>query len=289
MFKNKKVLILEGGGFKTSFSAGVMDAFQMQAHNPFDSYIGVSGGCIAISYFLSKRYGYFYQCMRTLCQDERFVKYSKAFTDGLMNLDFFYDIAYKEFPFDFETAMQSLKGKEYYIVLTNSADGATEYHQPTLENWVDMTIAASTVPMLTKGKHVVNGVHYSDGGISDPIPVKWAVENGATDIVLIRTTHDNFKPSRLRPEYFASKFIRANQKIKDDVENFQNKIKESIDYIDTLPSHITVDQIAPKVVLNSNIFTNSVKNIELDYRTGLEAGLNYIHSLKAENISLKTH
>ena len=102
MFKNKKVLILEGGGFKTSFSAGVMDAFQMQSHNPFDSYIGVSGGCIAISYFLSKRYGYFYQCMRTLCQDERFVKYSKAFTDGLMNLDFFYDIAYKEFPFDFD-------------------------------------------------------------------------------------------------------------------------------------------------------------------------------------------
>jgi predicted patatin/cPLA2 family phospholipase len=289
MFENKKVLILEGGGFKTSFSAGVMDAFQMQSHNPFDSYIGVSGGCIAISYFLSKRYGYFYQCMRTLCQDERFVKYSKAFTDGLMNLDFFYDIAYKEFPFDFETAMRSLKGKEYYIVLTNSSNGATEYHQPTLENWVDMTIAASTVPMLTKGKHVVNGIHYSDGGISDPVPVKWAVENGATDIVLIRTTHHDFKPSRLRPEYFASKFIRANQKIKDDVENFQNKIKESIDYIDALPEHIKVDQIAPKVVLNSNIFTNSVKNIELDYRTGLEAGLNYIHSLKAENSLLKTH
>ena len=289
MFKNKKVLILEGGGFKTSFSAGVMDAFQMQSHNPFDSYIGVSGGCIAISYFLSKRYGYFYQCMRTLCQDERFVKYSKAFTDGLMNLDFFYDIAYKEFPFDFETAIQSLKGKEYFIVLTNSADGSTEYHQPTQENWVDMTIAASTVPMLTKGKHMVNGVHYSDGGISDPVPIKWAVDNGATDIVLIRTTHYDFKPSRLRPEYFASKFIRANQKIKDDVENFQNKIKESIDYIETLPGHIKIDQIAPKVVLNSNIFTNSVKNIELDYRTGLEAGLNYIHSLKAENISLKTH
>ena len=289
MFKNKKVLILEGGGFKTSFSAGVMDAFQMQSHNPFDSYIGVSGGCIAISYFLSKRYGYFYQCMRTLCQDERFVKYSKAFTDGLMNLDFFYDIAYKEFPFDFETAIQSLKGKEYFIVLTNSADGSTEYHQPTQENWVDMTIAASTVPMLTKGKHMVNGIHYSDGGISDPVPIKWAVDNGATDIVLIRTTHYDFKPSRLRPEYFASKFIRANQKIKDDVENFQNKIKESIDYIETLPGHIKIDQIAPKVVLNSNIFTNSVKNIELDYRTGLEAGLNYIHSLKAENISLKTH
>ena len=78
--------------------------------------------------------------------------YTKAFSDGLMNLDFFYDIAYKEFPFDFDTALNELQGKEYYIVLTNSSDGSTEYHQPTRENWVDMTIAASTVPTLTKGK-----------------------------------------------------------------------------------------------------------------------------------------
>ena len=104
LFENKKVLILEGGGFKTSYSAGVMDAFQIQGFNPFDSYIGVSGGSIAISYFLSKKYGYYYQCMRALCQDERFVKYTKAFTDGLMNLDFFYDIAHTEFPFDFDKA-----------------------------------------------------------------------------------------------------------------------------------------------------------------------------------------
>ena len=27
MFKGKRVLILEGGGFKTSFTAGVLDAF----------------------------------------------------------------------------------------------------------------------------------------------------------------------------------------------------------------------------------------------------------------------
>jgi predicted patatin/cPLA2 family phospholipase len=265
-----------------------MDAFQMQSHNPFDSYIGVSGGCIALSYFLSKKYGFFYQCMRTLCQDDRFVKYTKAFSEGLMNLDFFYDIAYKEFPFDFDQALQELKGKDYYIVLTNTSDGSTEYHKPTRENWVDLTIAASTVPMLTKGKHLVGDVHYSDGGISDPIPIKWAVDNGATDIVLVRTTHHNFKPSMLRPEYFASKFIRANEKIKADVENFQIKIKESIDYIDTLPSNIKIDQIAPDFVLNSNIFTNSVKNIELDYRTGLESGLNYIHSLQSEKRLSKT-
>lgn len=279
-FSNKKVLILEGGGFKTSFTGGVLDAFRSVSHDPFDSYVGVSGGSIAISYFLSNKYGFFYKCMRALCQDERFIKYSKAFSDGLMNLDFFYDIAETEFPFDFDAACKELEKKDYFIVLTNSEDGSTHYLEPNRENWIDMTIAASTVPMLTKGKHKVNGIHYSDGGISDPLPVRWAVENGATDIVLIRTTHFGFKPGIFRPEYLMSKFIRASEKIISDVENFQNNIKVSLDYIESLPDHIKVDQIAPKVPLNTQIFTTSIKNVELDYRSGLEAGLNYIQGMK---------
>lgn len=279
-FSNKKVLILEGGGFKTSFTGGVLDAFRSVSHDPFDSYIGVSGGSIAISYFLSNKYGFFYKCMRALCQDERFIKYSKAFSDGLMNLDFFYDIAETEFPFDFDAACKELEKKDYFIVLTNSEDGSTHYLEPNRENWIDMTIAASTVPMLTKGKHKVNGIHYSDGGISDPLPVRWAVENGATDIVLIRTTHFGFKPGIFRPEYLMSKFIRASEKIISDVENFQNNIKASLDYIESLPDHIKVDQIAPKTLLNTQIFTTSIKNVELDYRAGLEAGLNYIQRMK---------
>ena len=280
IFTGKKVLILEGGGFKTSFTGGVLDAFRSAHYEPFNSFIGVSGGSIAISYFLSNKYGFFYQCMRMLCQDERFIKYRKAFSDGLMNLDFFNEIAKNEFPFDFDTACAKLIDKDYFIVLTDSEIGTTHYLQPTRDNWIDMTIAASTVPMLTKGKHKVNGVHYSDGGISDPIPIRWAVENGATDIVLIRTTHFGFKPGIFRPEYLVSKFLRASEKIIEDVENFQLNIKSSLDYIDTLPEHIKIDQIAPDVPLNTQIFTNSVKSIELDYRTGLESGLNYLQKVK---------
>ena len=69
VFAGKKVLILEGGGFKTSFTGGVLDAFRSVSFDPFQSYIGVSGGSIAISYFLSNKYGYFYHvcvlCVKT--------------------------------------------------------------------------------------------------------------------------------------------------------------------------------------------------------------------------------
>jgi predicted patatin/cPLA2 family phospholipase len=39
IFTGKKVLILEGGGFKTSFTGGVLDAFRSADYEPFDSFI----------------------------------------------------------------------------------------------------------------------------------------------------------------------------------------------------------------------------------------------------------
>jgi len=280
LLSGKKTIILEGGGFKTSFSAGVLDAFRMSNFDQFDAHIGVSGGTLALSYFLSHQYGAYFNSMKSICKDPRFIQYTKAFSDGLMNLDFFTEIAEKEFPFDLQKAVKATQEKDFYFVLTHSDNGATSYLKPREDNWLDMTIAASTLPLLTKGKHLIDGKAYSDGGISDPIPVQWAVENGATDIVLIRTTHLNFKPSYIRPEYFASKLLKADENIKKHIENYQLKLKSSIDYVETIKNKIKINQISPVKALNTNILTNSVNSIILDYRYGLELGLNYVANQK---------
>lgn len=280
LLTGKKTIILEGGGFKTSFSAGVLDAFRMTNFDQFNAHIGVSGGSLALSYFLSHQYGAYFKSMKSICKDPRFIQYTKAFSEGLMNLDFFTEIAENEFPFNLKKAVNSTKEKDFYIVLTHTDNGATSYLNPREDNWLDMIIAASTVPLITKGKHLIDGKAYSDGGISDPIPIQWAVENGATDIVLVRTTHLNFKPSYIRPEYFASKLLKADDNIKKHIENYQLKLKSSIDYIETIKDKVVIDQIAPEKSLNTNIFTNSVNSIILDYRYGLELGLNYVANQK---------
>ena len=43
MFEGKRILILEGGGFKTSFTAGVLDAFTMYGYDDYDVIVAVSG------------------------------------------------------------------------------------------------------------------------------------------------------------------------------------------------------------------------------------------------------
>ena len=53
---SKIALVIEGGGFKSVFSAGVLDAFIINNFNPFDIYLGVSSGAMALSYYLGDQY-----------------------------------------------------------------------------------------------------------------------------------------------------------------------------------------------------------------------------------------
>ena len=69
-----KTLIVQGGGFRTGFAAGVLDAFMALDYYPFERIIGVSGGAIASSYYLAKQYGACVEAMYWLANDPEFVK-----------------------------------------------------------------------------------------------------------------------------------------------------------------------------------------------------------------------
>ena len=79
--------------------------------------------------------------------------------------------------------------------------------------------------------------------------------------------------------------INANEKIKKSVENFQSKVKESTDIADILDKDGIIEQIMPDKALNTNIFTNSIQSIVLDYRNGIEAGVNYLYKTLNNNMS----
>lgn len=274
-----KTIIVQGGGFMTSFTTGVLDAFQMSSYRPFESHIGISGGSIALSYFLSNQYGDCYQTMLKLVKDRRFMRYSKVLTDGLLNLDFFHEIADIEQPFDFDEAMKTLELKKYYVVLTKNKNGEPVYFTPNAKNWVDSVIASSTIPFLTKGIHEIDGVGYSDGALGDPLPVRWAVENGAKEVLVIRTTPFSEKPGKKISEVFASKITNGSPKLKEQIENHSLNVHKAIDYMSNPPKGVVINQIAPKIALKSGVFAISTNQITEDYRHGLQCGLDYVFQM----------
>lgn len=283
---NQKTLIVQGGGFRTGFSTGVLDAFQMMNYNPFDYFLGNSGGAIALSYYLSKQYKQCFEAMCLLAEDKNFIRYNHLISDsGMMNVDYFKEVAAKIIPFKLEKAIGLNHDKRIEFILTDLADGSAVYFQPNERNWIDAVIASCTLPFVTKGHHEINGKHYMDGGWSDALPVRWAYEQGARDILVIRTLPPNLKLTQTWTDYIASYYYRDNPSLSNCYENNHLVYNASIDFINNPPDDLKIVQIAPETPLRAGTYSNSVVAITDDYRRGLEYGLDYIFSLMSDENS----
>ena len=88
--KTEKIaLVIEGGGFKSIFTAGVLDAFLINKFNPFDIYLGVSSGSMCLSYYVSNQYKTFFSLSQEVSLNEKFVNYSHVFSEqGYMDLKY---------------------------------------------------------------------------------------------------------------------------------------------------------------------------------------------------------
>ncbi len=277
---SKKALVIQGGGFKTAFSAGVLDAFLAKNYNPFDVYVGVSGGANAMTYFLNGEYKKCIQSIHVLIDDPKFINYKQLFTSGVfMNVDFFEEIAKDLVPVNIPEIIENQGHKSIGIVATNRTSGKPEYLTPTAENWVSCLIASCSIPFVTKAKHEINGNEYLDGSWSDPLPVQWAVEQGATDILVIRTSFADLKEKQSLPNFLGEKYFKNHPGLTNIFSKQHVKFNESIDYILNPPTGIKIQQIAPEQKLKTGGYTNSKVALELDYRYGLEMGIDFLRKL----------
>lgn len=276
-----KALIIQGGGFRTAFTAGVLDAFIAQDHDPFDLYIGVSGGANALSYFLGKQYKDCIRSIHVLLEDPKFMNYKQFLgTRVLMNVDFFEEIAREIVKLDLAGIFEYHSNKKIFIVATDRITGEPAYFQPTAENWVQCLIASCAIPFVTKAKHSLEGRECMDGAWSDPLPVQWAIDQGATEIVVLRTSHSNAKEKQSLPDYFGEKYYKNHPGLARIFSKSHLRFNASLDLILNPPEGIRITQLQPVQKLKTGGYTNSKASLDLDYRQGLEVGLDYLRGMK---------
>jgi predicted patatin/cPLA2 family phospholipase len=143
MEHTKSCIVVEGGGFKTGFTSGILDAFMAASYDPFHQYLGVSGGSVALSYFLSQQYRCCLNSILTLAKDKNFLKFTRSLgTKGYMNIDFIAEVARSKVPFEIAKAMERLTESDVYFVATNRNAGIPEYitrptRDRTKQSWTD--------------------------------------------------------------------------------------------------------------------------------------------------------
>ncbi len=192
---NKVALVLEGGAMRGLYTAGVLDVF-MENNIKADTIIGVSAGALFGINYKSKQTGRALRYNLKYAHDRRYMGlYSLITTGDVMNKDFcFNKLVYELDPFDIETYNKSKV--EFYAVVTNVESGKAEYIE-IKDGGKDLEYlrASGSMPFVSNLVEI-NGNKYLDGAVSDPIPLKRALDMGYGKIIVIQTRHADFTKTK---------------------------------------------------------------------------------------------
>ncbi|WP_017727738.1 patatin-like phospholipase family protein [Halalkalibacterium ligniniphilum] len=186
-------LVLEGGGMRGLYTAGVLEYF-LEQNLYFPYVIGVSAGaCMAASY-LSRQEGRNKKVNIELVSDPRYLSFRNFIRKReLFGMDFLFDeIPTKIVPFDFETFLSE---KQQFVVVTTDCETGEAIYFNKHEHGNDILKilrASSSIPFIAPAVEY-NKKYLLDGGIIDPIPVKKSQQDGYIKNVVIMTKPKHFK------------------------------------------------------------------------------------------------
>lgn len=189
-------LVLEGGGMKGVYTAGVLDLF-LDRGIEFSSVYGVSAGAIHMCSYLSKQRGRAIDVSVDYLDTRRYCSVESLVTSGdLFNVDMCYHLIpdYLD-PYDHE-AFGRYQGKAYSVA-TDIESGRPEYFRiRDMKKDIDKVRASASLPLVSRNVKI-DSRYYLDGGISDSIPLQQSVMDGNRKNVVIMTKEEGYvrKPS----------------------------------------------------------------------------------------------
>lgn len=205
--KKEAALVLEGGGTRGVFTAGVLD-YLMEKEVKFPYVIGVSAGaCNAIDY-VSKQIGRTKDC--TIIQDRknRYIGTKDALKKGyLFDMDRLFDeYPNRLFPFDFDTYFAS--DIQCEVVVTKCLTGEAMYlsEKQDKERLLTICRASSSIPLISPVVDV-DGIPCVDGGVADSVPLIHSMKLGHQKNVVVLTRNKGYRkkaPGKSRLLYTAA-------------------------------------------------------------------------------------
>ncbi|MEZ9233439.1 patatin family protein [Vibrio amylolyticus] len=191
----KAALIVQGGGQKGAFSAGVLDQFKQQHFNPFSYYLGTSAGALNIAAFIAGQTGLALDFILNYTTNQKFFDFNKFVQkDQPMDLDWaFQFIERGEFPLDIEKGKTFLETpylgqhREALACITHVEELKDYYYPIFSDKWFDVLKATSAIPVLYFDDIEFDGATWVDGGVTSTIPVEEAYRRGAKELVVITT------------------------------------------------------------------------------------------------------
>ena len=262
-------LVLEGGGMKGVYTAGVLDFFLDQGID-FAKCYGVSAGACHLCSYLSKQRGRAYAVAADYLDDPNYWGISSLLRTGdLFNVDMCYrQIPETLNPFDYETYDKNpSKG---YAVVTNIETGRAEYIPfGDLHENIRAVRASASLPLVSRNVRIGDSL-YLDGGLADPIPLLHSVLDGNRKNVVIMTKEVGYrrKPSKnlglIRLRY------ARYPKVYELMKNRHIEYNKTLDYLQEQVNNKTAFLIRPQVKSDVGRIEKDEKKLKALYEEGYE-------------------
>ena len=197
-----------GGGLRDLYGAGVLDRV-LDDGVAVDYCIGVSAGSANCASFIAKQRGRNIPFYTDYSSRKEYMS-----TGNLLKKGSYLDLSYVygtlsdeggENPLDYDTMMAN--PTQFVIVATEGETGLPHYFdkQEICRNDYRFLMASSSLPVACKPVEI-NGLHYFDGGLSDPVPIQKALDDGCDRLILILTKPTD-APTSDKRDYWGAKVI----------------------------------------------------------------------------------
>ena len=278
--KIRSAIIAEGGGQKGIFTAGVLDAFLEKKFTPFDLKVGVSAGAQNLAAYCARARQYAQTAIESLTTEQQFFRPARFFTGGnVIDLDWYFHQVEHNGKVRFPTEPNNLTpDSNFYAVASHHESLEPHYLHTWHDNMLNHLKASSAIPFLYRPAVKVQGHGMMDGGVADPLPVRWAHSKGAKDIWVIRTieAHDDGKMpvlERLKP---IMRKVKQSPRMFEMYQHYQSRYADAVEFMNAPPEDVNVIQIAPTRPLESMILGSSPETLKSDYQLGFELGLDAV-------------
>ncbi len=274
----QKALVVEGGAMRGIFASGVLDSFMELNHKPYDFVMGVSAGASNLVGYLSNQPLRSYQVITQLATSSRFYNPGRFLRGGdLVDVRWLIDEANSRYPINEDALFASTP---FFAAATNVQTGEPDYYQITRENFVTAIEATSALPIVYKKMPCFGGACYTDGGVSDSIPVKEAYRRGARDITVVLSHPESYEMPKAKSEWMMKKLFAKYPQVAKSVTARAEKYNGSLDFIRNPPKDAHIRVIAPPEHFAVKRLTMNKSALDHGYSMGLIAGRMHVHSLK---------
>ena len=277
MLPQGTALVLEGGGTRGFYSAGVFDAF-IDAGIMFPYIIGVSAGAAnALTYIAGQR-GRSREIIEKYVGDHRYISRRNILRHGsVFGFKFIFETIPDKHVFWDEDVFRAADIR----FLTGTTDCVTGnpvwFEKDHISRGFTVTKASCSVPLAAKIMRY-NGLELLDGGVSAPIPIEKSIDDGNTFHVIVLTRNKGYVKPAFQKKGILKLYYRKYPKLIEAMINRHDVYNRQLALCEELEREGKALIIRPLVKLSVDRTAADVSKLLALYDEGHEEGLLAIKS-----------